>query len=84
MSDKSAPVLLFAYKRLGVLKETVSALQANFGAADTELFIFSDAPKSETDKNEVMLVRDYLKNISGFKKITVTADNGKLQTIKYR
>ena len=31
MSDKSAPVLLFAYKRLGVLKETVSALQANFG-----------------------------------------------------
>lgn len=72
MSEKSAPVLLFVYKRLGVLKETVSALQANIGAADTELFIFSDGPKNETDKNEVALVRDYLKGIGGFKKTIIT------------
>jgi hypothetical protein len=72
MSSKFAPILLFAYKRLDVLKQTVSALQDNFGAADTELFIFSDAPKSERDKSEVLLVRDYVRTISGFKNVVIT------------
>ncbi len=47
-----APVLLFTYKRLDVLKQTITALQKNFLAGDTELFIFSDGPKNENDKKK--------------------------------
>lgn len=66
-----APVLLFTYKRLDVLKQTVAALQANHLAHNTELFVFSDGYKSDLDKEKVNSVRRYIKGISGFKKITV-------------
>lgn len=69
--SKLAPIILFTYKRLGTLKKTINSLQENYLAKDSELFIFSDAPKSEIDFQKVALVREYLKTIDGFKKITV-------------
>lgn len=66
-----APILLFTYKRLDTLKITVEALAKNELAADSELFIFSDAAKFEKDEVIVKQVRDFIKTITGFKAITV-------------
>lgn len=66
-----APVVLFTYKRLKQTKQTIEALEANVLAKDSELFIYSDGPKSENDLTEVQEVRTYLKTVAGFKKITI-------------
>src|SRR5215218_1955184 len=71
MALELAPVLLFTYKRVDVLKQTLAALQANTQAKDTELFVFSDGWKNETDKIGVQTVREYLKSIEGFKRIII-------------
>ena len=42
-----APVALFAYNRPDHTRRTIDALRQNKLANDTELTIFSDAPKSE-------------------------------------
>lgn len=66
-----APVLLFTYKRLAQTRQTIAALQQNFLAPESELFVFSDGPKTENDREEVRAVRDYIRSVNGFKKITV-------------
>jgi hypothetical protein len=66
-----APVLLFTYKRLAQTRQTISALQQNLLATESELFIFSDGPKTDNDRLAVQSVRDYLKTVRGFKKCTV-------------
>ncbi|GAB6392747.1 MAG: glycosyltransferase 2 family protein [Treponematales bacterium] len=67
-----APVVLFVYNRPEHTRKTVEALSKNALAAESELFVFSDAPKDENASDKVAAVRDYIKTISGFKKITVT------------
>jgi len=62
-----APVLIFCYKRLDTLKQTITALQKNSLAKDTELFIFSDGAKTEADKIIIDEIRNYLKTVNGFK-----------------
>jgi hypothetical protein len=66
-----APICLFTYNRLDETKQTVVALQANFLAPQSELYVFSDGPKQEALNHKVQAVRDYLKTINGFKKITI-------------
>lgn len=66
-----APIVLFTYKRLDTLRQCVAALQQNYLAGDSELFIFSDAAKRESEKIEVESVRNELKLIRGFKKVTI-------------
>lgn len=68
---KLAPIALFVYKRPWHTLQTVEALQKNELAEDSELFVFSDGPKSEDDKKDVQAVRAYLKKITGFKSITI-------------
>jgi len=70
-----APILLFTYKRLDTLQQTVSALQQNYHAKESELFIFSDAPKKNSEDNIVAKVRTYLKTIEGFKKVHIFESN---------
>lgn len=65
-----APITLFVYNRLETLKRTVSALSANVFAADSELFIFADGEKTPDDE-KVKAVREFIKTIAGFKKITL-------------
>jgi len=65
-----APIGLSVYGRLSHLKETVEALKENKLARDSELYIFSDAPKLG-DEKKVQAVRDYLKTIDGFKRVHV-------------
>ena len=67
----TAPILLFTYKRLEPLKKTVDALQQNFLSERSDLFIFSDGPKSNTDSSQIEEIRSFLKTIKGFKSVTI-------------
>ena len=67
-----APIVLFVYNRPEHTRKTVEALQKNLLAEDSQLFIFSDAPKNEAAAAGVAEVRAYLKIISGFKSISIT------------
>lgn len=65
------PVAIFAYKRPKHLQQAVSSLLVNPEAADTDVFIFCDAPKESKDQAAVSSVRAYAKTVTGFKKVTV-------------
>jgi len=66
-----APIVLFVYNRPWHMRQTIEALQKNELAEVSELFIFSDGPKSEADKEKVLEVREYIKTIPGFKSVTL-------------
>jgi hypothetical protein len=68
---KLAPIALFCYKRLHHLQRTMAALQLNILAKQSELHIFSDGPKSYADYEDVNEIRKYLKNIRGFKSVSI-------------
>ncbi len=70
---KPAPILLFTYKRLEALKNTITALKKNELASDSDLFIFSDGPKQPKDKQIIDEIRVFLNTISGFKSVTISA-----------
>lgn len=66
-----SPIVLFTYKRLDTLKQTVEALKKNYLATESDLYVFSDAAKGEQDKKAVDEVRKYIHSINGFKSITI-------------
>ena len=66
-----APILLFVYNRPEHVQQTVRALQANTLAAESDLFIYSDAAKDESGKDAVNEVRTFIRQIKGFKTITL-------------
>jgi hypothetical protein len=68
----AAPVVLFVYNRLKHTQLTVAALQKNLLAAETELYVFSDAAKTTAEEENVSAVRKYLHTITGFKMVTIT------------
>ena len=70
--ETSSPVVLFCYKRLDTLKQTIESLQQNYWADRSELYIFSDGPQKPADEPIVRSIRDYLKTITGFKKVVIT------------
>ncbi len=72
---KLAPICLFTYRRLDETQRTIAALQRNFLAAQSELFIFSDGWKSDVDKERIVAVRRYLKQITGFKQVSIFESN---------
>ena len=63
--------MLFVYNRLNCTKRTLEALQKNELASKSELFIYSDAAKNKNDMKKVAKVREYIKNIDGFKKVFI-------------
>ena len=69
---KHAPILLFTYNRLTHTRRCVEALLSNSLASESELFIYSDAAKDETQQKAVEEVRQYIHTIRGFKDITIT------------
>ncbi|MFA6629791.1 MAG: hypothetical protein WCS55_08525 [Sulfuricurvum sp.] len=70
-----APIALFTYNRLEELEYTVQALQHNLLAAESDLTVYSDAPKTEKEIEKVSRVRAFLKTLDGFKSITVVERN---------
>ena len=64
-----APVILFTYNRPEHTKRTIEALAANELAAETDLYVFSDAAKKDADKGKVQEIRDYVKSVQGFRQV---------------
>jgi len=71
MNNNLAPIVLFVYNRLLHTQQTIEALQKNKLAENSELFIYSDAPKNDDAQQSVNEVRKYISNLDGFKKITI-------------
>lgn len=57
---KRAPIIIFAYKRVGHLQKVLDALEKNQEAQESELFIFVDGWKNEEEKRAVEEVRNFL------------------------
>ncbi len=66
-----APVALFVYNRLDTVLQTLSHLQRNKLATQTELYIFSDGGKDAASWKQVNRLRDVLRQITGFKSVTL-------------
>lgn len=64
-----SPILLFTYNRPSHTLQTLKALQDNTLCSKSELFIFSDGYKNETDKKDVEAVREIIRTIEGFKEV---------------
>ena len=51
MITELAPIALFVYNRVEHTRETVEALKRNTLAKESDLFIFSDGPKTGQEEN---------------------------------
>jgi len=66
-----APIALFTYSRADKTQRVVESLLKNTEAKDSDLFIFSDGPKTPEKKVGVEENRKYIHTITGFKSITI-------------
>lgn len=66
-----APIVLFAYKRPCHLKRTIEALKENPLSKLSDLFVYADGPKNESDRLGVEAVRKYLGTVTGFKSVEI-------------
>jgi hypothetical protein len=66
-----APILLFVYNRPDHTRQTIEAIAANILAGESELFIYSDAPKNDAAMNSVQMVRSFIKTVHEFKSVTI-------------
>ena len=69
--NKLSPIVIFVYNRLKHTQITIEALQNNHLAGESDLYIFSDAPKSDVDFAKTEEVRKYISQINGFKSIKI-------------
>jgi SAM-dependent methyltransferase len=65
------PIALFTYNRLFHTQQTVQSLLNNQLAGESDLYIFSDGPKNSVAEESVSAVRRWLKQIKGFKSVTI-------------
>lgn len=68
----SAPISLFVFNRPEHTRRTLEALSANPIARDSDLFVFSDAPRSLEDVEQVDRVREIVREAAGFRSVSVT------------
>lgn len=66
-----APIALFTYNRADKTQRVVESLLKNAEAKFSDLFIFSDGPKTPEKKAGVEENRKYIHTISGFKSISI-------------
>lgn len=66
-----APILLFTYNRPEHLRNTLHALRMNTLATESDLFVYSDAPKQPEQIETVERVRQIIRQIDGFKSVTL-------------
>ncbi|MBC3783961.1 glycosyltransferase [Spirosoma utsteinense] len=64
-----APVILFAFKRALELKQTLAALQANYLAPQTDLYVFVDGPRHADEVSKVEAVRALVDDVKGFSRV---------------
>lgn len=71
MNFPLAPIVLFVYNRPLHTRQTIEALLQNPLSAESELFIYSDGAKNTVTDEKVEEVRNYIRNIKGFRKVTI-------------
>lgn len=71
MESELAPICLFTYNRLNETQKTIKTLQNNALAKSSDLYVFSDGWKNDSEKNKIVQLRQVLYNISGFKSIKI-------------
>lgn len=80
----TAPVILFVYNRPIHTRQAIESLLRNELAAETDLFIYSDAARNENDREAVEEVRQIIHDIQGFKQTVIverTRNQGLAQNI---
>ena len=70
-----APIVVFAYNRPFHTANTLRALAKCRFASDSELFVFSDGPRSKNDEANVRAVRELVGEIEGFKSVQIIAQD---------
>lgn len=81
-----APIILFTYRRAAHTRRCVESIKRSPLAAESQLYIFSDAPKGDADLADVQDVRSYLKTITGFKSVVIeeaTENRGLANSVIY-
>lgn len=68
---QQAPILLFVYNRPVHTQQAVAALLRNELAAASRLYIYSDAAKTDADRELVEETRRYVRQITGFASIDI-------------
>ncbi|MFL9609793.1 glycosyltransferase family 2 protein [Methylobacillus sp. Pita2] len=66
-----APIVLFVYNRPNHVARVIDALKLNKLACESDLIIYSDAAKKDSDLDAVAEVRTYIHKVDGFKSVTV-------------
>jgi hypothetical protein len=66
-----APIVLFVYARPDHTQSTLDALAANALADKSDLTIYADAARNESEAVKVRAVRDIVNSASGFRSLTV-------------
>lgn len=72
---KYSPILLFVFNRPNHVRRTVEALQKNTLAAESILYIYSDAARIPEQEEAVQEVRKYIHSVNGFKEINIIERN---------
>lgn len=68
----TAPIALFVYNRPWHTRQTLQALAGNELAAESDLLVFSDGPRSSSDEQAVSEVRALFDRLSGFRTVQVS------------
>lgn len=71
-------IVLFVYNRPEHTRRTVESLSKNDLAVKSKLTVFSDGAKNEKDLIKVKAVRNYIKDIDGFKSIEIVEQQSNL------
>ena len=66
-----APIVLFVYNRPTHVEKTIMALHKNHLSSESDLIIYSDAPKKDEDIPQVEKVRAFVKSVTGFRSVNI-------------
>lgn len=75
MENTYAPILLFTYNRPTHTRQVVESLLRNAEAAESRLYVYSDAARNEQDRTAVDEVRRYIHTIQGFAEVCIMEHN---------
>jgi GT2 family glycosyltransferase len=73
-----SPIILFTYNRLAHTRNTIDALKKNELAAESDLIVFSDGPKTLLGAQKVNEVREYVRTITGFRSVKLVERDSNL------
>lgn len=70
-TNELAPVVLFVFNRPEHTRRTLESLLDNELSEQTSLVIYSDGARSDKDIPKVEAVRDYIRNVEGFRDVRI-------------